>query len=521
MLQVLSVLMGCAHNDPWWSKDDLKDTSIVEPEQGTPDTTLQVVSASDSQTPDQGDPQSQESEQAHPQPAPVEDPRAESKLDEIIRLYRRLHVELEPEGRNALIVELLNDERERLKLLGFDLASRDLGSGTTLDQQTAEITIQLLDDPRSEVRLNAVRLLSRLALPDSMQLLGKAIRGESDPRVAEALLRALERWPNAEARDDVLHWYTKDSSIHRAAASAAWALNELGAWNNPEARAAILDHARTLPDSSLSAADTKLIATLGGTEGVQRLLQIARDESSPIRNDVIDALTRTPAGVDPLLELLGSDPTYYVPMSRSLIDHRATPEGFRTLTALPAPSREVRRDVIEEMGTRLDTRDLDHSVRLARNAGTLDDELSIRVLQRLIANGQAIPARESPGVVLLASLELANARPDRAIEVLGFLPDSGIDPASALRAEAIRTSSFVLLGEFDRAIAQGEEAQPWLDALGLVDSEDRRSEIAERLLNATSVNLSEEQRDQVRAFIKAQDPSEPSDPADQPTTAED
>ncbi len=522
-------LTGCANSKPWWSKDkDEGHQQVAQtPDQGGAESRFEDIRPPDPVDPVPGEPIGSGAIDDEPEPptpvegddeTPTDEPTHaahDAMLDEVIRLYRRLHVELEPDGRNTLIVELLRDDRERVKLLGFDLASRDLGSGSTLDQETAQITIKLLDDPRPEVRLNAVRLLTRLALPDSMVLLGEALKGESDPRVAEALLRALERWPDANARDEVLAWYTGDPTIHRAAASAAWALAELGAWSDDEARTRLLDHARNIPDELLTAPDARLIATLDGASGVQRLLAIARGESSPIRNDVIDALTRTPSGVDPLLELIGSDPAYFEPMSRALIEHRASPEGFRILTALPAPSREVRRDAIDRMGSRLDTRDLDHAVRLARNAGTLDDELSIRVLQRLIASGQAIPARESPGVVLLATLELANARPDRAIEVLGFLPDSGVDPASTLRAASVQTTSMILLGEYDRAMAQGEDVQPWLDAIDLAPSAERKAEIASRILGSGSLTISDEQREQLESIKPHSAPSADDNPASQ------
>src|SRR5690606_15275329 len=45
--------------------------------------------------------------------------KSNAQLEEILSLYRRIHIELDAQGRSALIVSLFNDPRLELELLGF------------------------------------------------------------------------------------------------------------------------------------------------------------------------------------------------------------------------------------------------------------------------------------------------------------------------------------------------------------------------------------------------------------------
>ena len=71
--------------------------------------------------------------------------RIQTQIDEILALYRRLHIELDDSGRSALIVNLFDDPRLELRRLGFELTDRDLSSNTVLTSEVSEAAKVMLD----------------------------------------------------------------------------------------------------------------------------------------------------------------------------------------------------------------------------------------------------------------------------------------------------------------------------------------------------------------------------------------
>ena len=192
-----AILTACSNQSSkgWFNLGkDTPQAPQAQTTQEVPSDQQQAIDSQNTQTPTESkdssldDPQSalQQVDEPTPvatDPAPEPQPAVQptTDVDEVVRLYRRLHVEMEPTSRSQLIVELLNDPRERVRLLGFDLASRDLSSGATLSADAANAAVDLLSDPLPSVRTGAARLITRLALPDAMTLLTNALRSEENP----------------------------------------------------------------------------------------------------------------------------------------------------------------------------------------------------------------------------------------------------------------------------------------------------------------------------------------------------
>lgn len=428
-----------------------------------------------------------------------------SSVEEIVQLYRRLHVEMAQDARSQLIIELLNDSRERVQLLGFELASRDLSSGAQISADAANTAVQLLSSDRPLIRTGAVRLITRLALPDAMTILTSALKVEKDPAVAEAILRGIERWPSDAARLDVLKWYQTTGQARIAAASAAWGIADLELWKDDQEIQQIRDVYRSLDTNSLTDADQKLMAVTGTNEDITRLISIARDSVQAQDNTAIPssatALIYTPLGVDPLLSLAQQYPALSPAAAQSIENHRLNPAGLKRLAALKWNNESARIESLTQLFSKLDQEQLADAVRLARTDGSIDDALSIRLLNRLVAGSQIPTPRTAPGVILLAQLELTNLRPDRTLEVLSLLPESGLDPVNTLQANQAKATAHIMLAEFEPATQLNTDPQAWMNAFNLVTDPTTKFAIAQQITNQ-NLELPPEQLAQVQSSLE-------------------
>ncbi len=435
----------------------------------------------------------------------------DSGVDEIVQLYRRLHVEMDLDARSRLIVELLKDQRERVRLLGFELASRDLSSGATLSAEAANAAKSLLSDPLPSIRLSSSRLITRLALPDAMTLLTDALSNEHDSSVAESLLRGIERWPNPDARDDVLHWYQESGDVRIAAASAAWGIADIDLWDADTHEPVLRSVYRALGDQDLTLSDMRLISVTGSASDIDRLVNLAKSPAHPNRVHAANALINTARGVDTLITLSSTDAEFTQAAAEAIQIHRLNPDGIRRLASLNWNDEQTRIDTLVRVCAKLDQEQLADAVRLARIDGSIDDDLSIRHLSPLIARPQEISPRSASGVILLAELELGKRRPDRSLETLSLLQDAGADTASTLRMNLTRATSHILLKEFDQAAELDSGAEAWLRAISLEPDQELRDDII-RELATRSIPLTESQQAEVDRLVESAKPQS-EDPA--------
>ncbi|MFK7758484.1 MAG: hypothetical protein AB8C13_00900 [Phycisphaerales bacterium] len=421
-----------------------------------------------------------------------------------------------PETRSELIIELLNDPRERVCLLGFELASRDLSSGGTLSAKAADATVELMGNPLPSIRTGAARLITRLALPDAMPLINTALESEQNATVAQALLRGVERWPSPESRDAVLRWYqpsTTNSTPSRtdtqiAAASAAWSIADLDLWDTELHAPALQEVYRAIDDHDLTDADLKLIASTGASSDIDRLINLMENPSNPNTLGAAEALVISPRAVDQLINQ-ATRLSEYTPAAAQAIElHRLNPAGVLKLASLNWKNEQDRTTALIQTCSKLAQPQLADAVRIMRTEGTITDSLSIQLLDRLVAGSQSVSARSAPGVVLLAQLELNNERPDRALEILSLLPESGIQPDSAFKAKITKATAHIVLSEFDQATLIDSDLSIWINALAIPDDQATRSKIAQEIVRR-DYQLTPEQQTVLDSIIDLDQQTEP------------
>ena len=487
------------------------DSGIDQPEAGTE--AKHETDRPPRQDPDHAEPVAPETE---PDSSPVDENGAHSDVrveiqaelraaletirtqrEELKALYRRLHIELDTPGRSALIVELFNDPRTELRLLGFDLADRDLSASKDLGVSVGQTVRGLLSDKSPQIRAKAARLITRLVPPDGMMVLTGALQRELDPLAAEPMLLGIARWPNGDAREAVLAWFTRDDAPLVALCSAAWAMEREAIWDAESDHQILLARLRTAKAEQLREDGMKLLAKLGTSEDLGRLVRLMLSADASVVRWAATALVETPRSVEVLTASAMENEVLYQAAGEALIKHRSTPEGLRRLAQLPQSDRELRRRMLVRMGQTIERERLGEAVRLAE----LEPEISIEILGRLVSSEHELTTRSAKGVLQLAELELEAGRPNRVNEALLALEGVTLDPADQSRYDALRVQSLILLGRLDEAVAISKSWEDWEAALRRTSDDAQRARIAQYLLGQDGLGLDESQILELEALL--------------------
>ncbi len=427
----------------------------------------------------------------------------QAQLDEILTLYRRLHIELDDAGRSALIVDLFDDPRLEIRRLGFELTDRDLSSNTVLAPEVSESAKGMLRDQSPEIRAKAARLIMRLIPPDAMMVLTESLAHETDPDAAEPMLMGIARWPSPEAVEPVLVWFLRDDSPFAAASSAAWSIEQSGYWDPEAHHPVLLDRLRHEDPKALREAGMKLIARLGDASDLGMLMSLLLADDEHQQQWAANALVETPRSVELLVQAAEENDRLFKAASDSLIRHRATPEGLRRLVSLPYPDEQTRQDAIVRMGAALENDRLAEAVRLAG----LDADQTVLLLNRLLNGEIELTARVAKGIILLAQTQLDALRPNRAFEASLALDEVALDPADRSRVVSIKVISLVLLGKLDEAVEVSSDWSLWLEAIRRTPDAELRKRIGRFMLESFGDELSGEQVEQIRSACGIAAPS--------------
>lgn len=409
--------------------------------------------------------------------------------DELKALYRRLHIELDAAGRSALIVELFNDPRSEFKLLGFELADRDLSASKTLGDDVGQAVRGLLSDPNDLIRAKSARLITRLVPPDGMIVLTHALIAENSPVAADPMLMGIARWPNPDAVPTVRAWAMRDDAPVSALFSAAWAFERESLWTPETDYPVLLKKLRNSTSVQMREDGMKLLAKLGSSEDLRQLVDLMLSNDQSVVRWAASSLVETPRAVEVLIQSAAENEVLYQAAAEALIKHRATPEGMRRLAELPQTDSAVRRSSLERMGQQIDREQLGEAVRLSR----LDQDIAISILSRLLTSEATQSTRIAKGVLQLGELQLDAGRPNRVIEAVIALEGATLDPADQLRLQSMQTQSLILLSRFDDAAAAQLDFDVWNNALKRAVDETQRTRIANELLQRFVDELSPDQ----------------------------
>ena len=434
---------------------------------------------------------------------------AAAQQDEIWSLYRRLHIELPPERRSELIVELLRDERVSHQRLGFELADRDLSASVALDGEVGEAGKALISSPNPLVRALSARLITRMGLPDAMIVLTDALRTEQSPIAAEPMLLGIARWPNAEAAQSVLGWISREDAPMVARFRAAWSLETAGLWNPDEDYPKILKALHTASPRELREDGMRLLARLGSSADLRKLVDLMLNEDPAIVRWAASALVETPRAVEVLEQSAQQNEVFFQAAAESFIQHRSTPDGLRRLNALPQSDQSLKHGYLLRMGHAIPRDQLGEAVKLA----DLDGETRVEILSRLVGTEEPHNARSAKGVLQLAQLHLNSGRPNRALEALLAIRETKLDLADMPKHDQIRTQSLLLLGRVEEAARISVSYSVWMGVIDRVEDVQLRSRLAKALLSQTTDTLSDEQAKSLEQLINAAVQPEETEPA--------
>ena len=438
-------------------------------------------------------------------------------LEEIISLYRRLHIELDDSDRSDLIIDLFKDPRTNLQMLGFELVDRDLSSSTVLKAEVGESAKELLSDANPTIRSKAARLITRLVPPDAMMVLTESLIKELDPVAAEPMLLGVARWPSPEAVDTVIKWFVHDDAPFAAACSAAWSLETRGHLDPISHHPVLLSQLKESDPKLLRQEGMKLYALLGDAADLHVLVSLLLSDDPNQQQWAANALVETPRAVEVLVQAAELNNRLFHAGSDSLVRHRATPEGLRRLVSLPYPNDETRMDAIVRMGDALDNDRLSEAVGLA----DLSTEQTIRLLYRLLNDQVELTPRVSKGILLLAQLQLDASRPDRAFEAAIALDDVALDLTDRAKASTLKARSLISLGRLEDALANSADPELWHSMLKEIELVDLRLRIAQTMIQTMGDELSAEQLAEIRERGGIETPDAPDateTPIDAPQT---
>ena len=399
--------------------------------------------------------------------------------EETLNLYRRLHVELDSNGRSALLGELINDDRAWLRGLGFELAGRDLSARTALGEDVAIAAAARMRDSDPKTRAQAASLIGRLVPPDAMLLFTAALREEQDPSAAEPMLLGIARWPNADATDATLRWLERGDAPLDAACTAIWALASRGYLDSDAPRARALTALRSRPFESIGGSGLRTLVLLGTDDDLDRVTAMLSDTQRGDREAAADALGETPAGLARLLAFR-DDPRLFSIIARAVTRHDPSPSGFALVAGLPNLDESLAERALIELGSKLDPESLASAVQ----AAGLPDRVAERVLATLMAADPDSSVGVAEGLLVLAKTRLRLGNAGGAGEALAVL--QSVTLPEPLAAERRRATLWVEIRQRDveGALAvQGVTPAEWIEALSeMSDGDALRGVLAERLV---------------------------------------
>jgi hypothetical protein len=294
-----------------------------------------------------------------------------------------------------------------------------------------------------------------------------------------------------------MRWLLRDDSIFGPASDATWSLEELGLWDAEVDHVLILDRLRQVPSEALTLSSMKLLAKIGSSQDLELLVSLLSSENSNQQQSAASALVETPRAAEVLIRAAELNSSFFAVASTSLALHRATPEGFRRLSTLPAPDGDARADAFLRMGAAIDADRLSEAVKLAG----IEPELAISILNRLLNAEQPINARSAKGILQLVSLEFKQSRPNRALEGVRSLDGVQLDASDRQLADRYRLTALILLGKLDEANILEASKADWFEAFSQVQDAQLLSRIAQSVVETYHDSLTAEEHELLKPYL--------------------
>ncbi len=355
-------------------------------------------------------------------------------------LYRRLFSELPPEGRTALLAEMLDSPRRPVRRAGLQLIESSLLNGRPVDASLAEPTARALADADPVLRALAARSLVRFAPQNSRAPALSALRTENDPGVASALLELLAAaQPDATVAELAEPWLAQPGPAADAAAQLIVRTAADGRAPNGDFSRRVHDAARALFGASPTAPVVDLLALSATDDDADQIASLIPDATPALVGACVRALCKLPGGFARLATTAEEYPALRPALADQLSRHAADLSAYRFILHMPTLDPTPRHAALTRVWNELPHTDL-----LTAARETNSPALRAKLLQdRLATETPGMTTDTRRGMVLLyAESVVLSGAPQDALEALGMLePADQIAHGTELAALALQRIS--------------------------------------------------------------------------------
>lgn|GEM_PF-4206391 len=462
-----------------------------------------------------------EAEPFQPQEFSPEDRRV--LVGKLVAAIRKLNLATPAVERSKLIAEWLSDEYPEVKLVGLELAARELAAANSLSPDVSQSATKLLRDRAPAIRAAAASLLAQLSGADPRDELLAALSVESDSGAAASMLKLACRWPRGESAPIAIAWLTRASPgvegasawrwARDAALDLAWNLLRAGELNPTSTQEVALAAAREIPLTELGPSGCLLISWLGTPADRTRLGELLLSADAGQRLAAAESLVVFEEHLDGILRAAALDPQLIELSIRGVILHRQTEAGFSGIAAITNNRPEVRRSALSRVARFLSARDVLVAASgvggepAVREIVLADLARSERILAERVDSGQ----REAItlGLEALARLRLELDKPGAAVAAIDALETVG---ELAESARALKAKAFISLNRPDDAGLLRVPPGIWIDSLADLIGRPSAADILDYIDARIAPSFDEGQvarLEQLRAKIVLSQPVEP------------
>lgn len=399
------------------------------------------------------------------------------------RLYLSFAAGPSPGDQVRLLGALLEDPRDDLRWLAFDILSREVSSGRAVDPSLQAAVVRLVRDTSPTVRARAAMVVRQLDPPGASAAVADALAAEAVPESAAALLLAAARWPSEACVDPALRWLRNGSETRAAAVQALLSLARAGLLTDAD-RDRVAGELRVTLSAEWTPAECRLVALVGTRDDRERVAELIEGAPGPLRTAAADALADDPAHLDRLIR--AADPELFDIVARAIARHRSTASGLLLLREVAAPSLDARRSAMLQVAAVLPTGELLRAATLVEDQRTR--EAMLARLAGPFPPGDADADTLGEGLNLLAETRLALGNPESALIALDAA--NGTTTPARARSEFLRVVALLVLGRIDEASALDAPASAWLEGLAQAISRPHARSIVDAVAARFSAGMS-------------------------------
>jgi len=283
--------------------------------------------------------------------APLEPPTSKNAellpvVDELKQVYRTLYALSADSERTQILDGLTGHALPQMRAFGLDLARRTLLNARGVEPKILEKSQMLLMDPSADVRLHAAQLIATRPSETGSRLLIDAIRKEDTDAVAAEILRALSLQPGDLELRSLERWMRKPGVANDAAFAAAISVIASGDEIPTDEREMLGAVIGEFDEIAATPSRIALAWELGIDEYVVSALA---SEDSDLRMASANALVERTGVLDLVLERARLDQSLFPIALRGIVAHRATADGYRVASTLPATNDDRKQEGLKRI----------------------------------------------------------------------------------------------------------------------------------------------------------------------------